>query len=167
MQNNTTSNVWSIHALRFQSELLESPTLMITTGLVAFFICIVTLSSKSKSVSSLAISNIEEAEPQRILTAALREMVISRTAAEKISPSMAKIPLLCGSPTGKSCDIVLVMFAYWGCSQVLSDEGKSLAGDDPYIVRNGSIQELVISSPDQLQEFLRNDAKGLLPIWRY
>lgn len=45
--------------------------------------------------------------------------------------------------------------------QVLSDEGKKLAGEDPYLVRNGPFKELVISSPDHLQDFLRKDAKGL------
>jgi hypothetical protein len=37
-----------------------------------------------------------------------------------------------------------------------------LAGDDPYIVRNGPFRELVISTPDQMQEFLRKDYKGTL-----
>jgi hypothetical protein len=44
----------------------------------------------------------------------------------------------------------------------LSQEGKDLAGDDPYIVRNGPFRELVISTPDQMQEFLRKDYKGTL-----
>jgi hypothetical protein len=37
-----------------------------------------------------------------------------------------------------------------------------LAGDDPYIVRNGPFRELVIGTPDQMQEFLRKDYKGTL-----
>ncbi|KAF2686196.1 cytochrome P450 CYP5293A1 [Lentithecium fluviatile CBS 122367] len=44
--------------------------------------------------------------------------------------------------------------------QVLSDEGRKLAGEDPYLVRNGPFRELVIFSPAHLQEFLRKDAKG-------
>jgi hypothetical protein len=47
-------------------------------------------------------------------------------------------------------------------SAQLSQEGKDLAGDDPYIVRCGPFRELVISTPEQMQEFLRKDYKGMI-----
>ncbi|KAL9045363.1 MAG: hypothetical protein Q9214_001576 [Letrouitia sp. 1 TL-2023] len=44
-------------------------------------------------------------------------------------------------------------------SAQLSREGKDLAGDDPYIIWNDRLRELVISTPKQLQDFLSRDAQ--------
>ena len=45
-------------------------------------------------------------------------------------------------------------------SQELSQEGKELAGDDPYMVQMGSVKELVLFSPDQLQDYLHKAEQG-------
>jgi hypothetical protein len=50
-------------------------------------------------------------------------------------------------------------------SAQVSQEGKDLASDDAYIVRCGPFRELVISTPEQMQEFLRKDYKGMR--WYY
>ncbi|EJP66212.1 Cytochrome P450 CYP5293A1 [Beauveria bassiana ARSEF 2860] len=41
----------------------------------------------------------------------------------------------------------------------VSEAGRAIAGDEPFLIRNGPFQELVISQPDQLKEFCRKDAK--------
>ncbi|KAK8143562.1 hypothetical protein G3M48_007056 [Beauveria asiatica] len=41
----------------------------------------------------------------------------------------------------------------------VSEAGRDIAGDEPFLIRNGPFQELVISQPDQLKEFCRKDAK--------
>ncbi len=42
----------------------------------------------------------------------------------------------------------------------LSDQGKQLAGTDPYLIHNGNSRELVITQPDHIKDFYRNDTKG-------
>jgi hypothetical protein len=55
---------------------------------------------------------------------------------------------------------VNVKLTWLDSSRQLSQEGKKLAGDEPYMIRNGPFQELVLFAPDHLQEFLRKDARG-------
>ncbi|XWX01109.1 hypothetical protein V2A60_009134 [Cordyceps javanica] len=41
----------------------------------------------------------------------------------------------------------------------VSEAGRDIAGDNPFLVWNGPHQELVITQPDHLKEFCRKDAK--------
>lgn len=41
----------------------------------------------------------------------------------------------------------------------ISQKGSEVSGNDPYLVKNGRFQELVITQPEQLREFSRKDAK--------
>ncbi|KAL1962731.1 hypothetical protein VTN77DRAFT_9275 [Rasamsonia byssochlamydoides] len=41
----------------------------------------------------------------------------------------------------------------------LSDQGKTLAGDEPYLIHNGRSRELVITQPDHLRDFYKDDTK--------
>ena len=42
----------------------------------------------------------------------------------------------------------------------LSEKGKELADDDPYIIHNGNSRELVITQPYHVRDFYKNDARG-------
>lgn len=42
----------------------------------------------------------------------------------------------------------------------LSIDGKNLAQDEPYLIRNGRNRELVLHTPEQVREFYRKDGKG-------
>ncbi|KAL7944855.1 cytochrome P450 [Trichoderma barbatum] len=44
-------------------------------------------------------------------------------------------------------------------SAELSRQGKELAGDAPYIIHNGQSKELVITQPDHLKDFYKNDTQ--------
>lgn len=46
-------------------------------------------------------------------------------------------------------------------SSEISQKGSEVSGNDPYLVKNGRFQELVITQPEQLREFSRKDAKGM------
>lgn len=41
----------------------------------------------------------------------------------------------------------------------LSEQGKALAGDEPFLIRNGRARELVITKPDHLRDFYKCDTK--------
>ncbi|KAJ5464097.1 hypothetical protein N7475_007232 [Penicillium sp. IBT 31633x] len=41
----------------------------------------------------------------------------------------------------------------------LSNVGKELAGDKPYIIHNGRVKELVVVKPNHIQDFYKNDTK--------
>lgn len=45
-------------------------------------------------------------------------------------------------------------------SAEISRMGKTLAEDDPYIILNGRLRELVIHKPRQLRDFLSKDSQG-------
>lgn len=42
----------------------------------------------------------------------------------------------------------------------LSAQGRSVAGNEPYLIYNGRQQELVISRPDHVKDFYKDDTKG-------
>ncbi|KAK3309852.1 cytochrome P450 monooxygenase [Chaetomium strumarium] len=42
----------------------------------------------------------------------------------------------------------------------VSDRGKAIAGDEPYLVHSSRLRHLVIATPDQLRQFMANDSKG-------
>ncbi|GIJ91177.1 hypothetical protein Asppvi_010142 [Aspergillus pseudoviridinutans] len=44
-------------------------------------------------------------------------------------------------------------------SQQLSDQGKALAGGEPYIIRNGRARELVVTKPEHIYDFYKGDTK--------
>lgn len=44
-------------------------------------------------------------------------------------------------------------------SAEISNQGRELAGDDPYLIRCGPYEELVISQPDQVHDFYQGDYK--------
>ncbi|KAL7907288.1 cytochrome P450 [Trichoderma velutinum] len=50
----------------------------------------------------------------------------------------------------------LMKFAF---SAELSRQGRELAGDAPYMIRNGQSRELVITQPDHLKDFYKNDTQ--------
>ena len=52
-------------------------------------------------------------------------------------------------------------------SSKISDEGREIAGDEPYFIKNGHVKELVITQPEQLREFARRDVKGemIIPLF--
>jgi cytochrome P450 monooxygenase len=48
-------------------------------------------------------------------------------------------------------------------SQQLSDQGKALAGGDPFIIRNGRARELVVTKPEHIYDFYKGDTKRMPP----
>ncbi|KAL4994330.1 cytochrome P450 [Aspergillus recurvatus] len=44
-------------------------------------------------------------------------------------------------------------------SKQLSDQGKALAGDEPFIIRNGRARELVVTKPEHIYDFYKGDTK--------
>ncbi|KAI4721985.1 hypothetical protein E4T48_01735 [Aureobasidium sp. EXF-10727] len=44
-------------------------------------------------------------------------------------------------------------------SAEISNQGRQLAGDEPYLIRCGPYEELVISQPDQIHDFYQGDYK--------
>ncbi|KAL4903191.1 hypothetical protein BDW74DRAFT_169103 [Aspergillus multicolor] len=44
-------------------------------------------------------------------------------------------------------------------SQQLSEQGKTLAGDEPFIIRNGRARELVVTKPEHIYDFYKGDTK--------
>ncbi|GFF56671.1 conserved hypothetical protein [Aspergillus udagawae] len=44
-------------------------------------------------------------------------------------------------------------------SQQLSDQGKALAGGEPFIIRNGRARELVVTKPEHIYDFYKGDTK--------
>ncbi|KAJ5185543.1 hypothetical protein N7491_006590 [Penicillium cf. griseofulvum] len=44
-------------------------------------------------------------------------------------------------------------------SQQLSDQGKALAGGEPFIIRNGRARELVLTKPEHIYDFYKGDSK--------
>ncbi|KAM5505115.1 hypothetical protein McanMca71_002959 [Microsporum canis] len=43
----------------------------------------------------------------------------------------------------------------------VSRQGEELAHDEPYLIRDGNYQEVVLHTAEHVREFLRNDAKGI------
>ncbi|KAH8744652.1 cytochrome P450 monooxygenase [Hyaloscypha finlandica] len=54
--------------------------------------------------------------------------------------------------------------AKFAASLELSDQGKRLAGNDPYLIHNGNSRELVITQPDHIKDFYRNDTKDAVGV---
>jgi cytochrome P450 monooxygenase len=48
-------------------------------------------------------------------------------------------------------------------SKQLSDQGKALAGDEPFIIRNGRARELVVTKPEHIYDFYKGDTKRMPP----
>lgn len=46
------------------------------------------------------------------------------------------------------------------CSLQLSNKGKVLAEDEPYVIRDSQARILVIHAAEHVREFFRNDEKG-------
>lgn len=46
----------------------------------------------------------------------------------------------------------------------ISNEGRRLAGTDPYLVRNGAILEVVVHSPEHAWDFFAKDAKCMFVV---
>ncbi|EPS34238.1 hypothetical protein PDE_09202 [Penicillium oxalicum 114-2] len=44
-------------------------------------------------------------------------------------------------------------------SQQLSDQGKALAREEPFIIRNGRARELVVTKPEHIYDFYKGDTK--------
>ncbi|CBF80479.1 hypothetical protein AN8408.2 [Aspergillus nidulans FGSC A4] len=53
-------------------------------------------------------------------------------------------------------DARVAKFAF---SKQLSDQGKALAGDEPFIIRNGRARELVVTKPEHIYDFYKGDTK--------
>lgn len=49
-------------------------------------------------------------------------------------------------------------------SKQLSDQGKALAGDEPFIIRNGRARELVVTKPEHIYDFYKGDTKRMPPL---
>jgi cytochrome P450 monooxygenase len=48
-------------------------------------------------------------------------------------------------------------------SQQLSDQGKALAGGEPFIIRNGRARELVVTKSEHIYDFYKGDTKRMPP----
>lgn len=49
-------------------------------------------------------------------------------------------------------------------SQQVSDQGKALAGDEPFIIRTGRARELVVTKPEHIYDFYKGDTKRMPPL---